>query len=106
MTAPYRELFLDTAPLNTASGHCPWCRADVRFIAGDPLAVCEACDATFATSIARVTEGRASMATGASSSAELRPPIEGVIAGRLKLLLLLAFELGLIAIFLFAIGRS
>src|SRR5262245_7532513 len=56
MSAPYREMFIETAPVRPGSGHCPWCRAAVDFNANERIAICPACDATFATSIARWTE--------------------------------------------------
>ena len=106
MTTPYRSLFIETDQVRAGAGHCPWCHAAVQFVTTDRMAVCDACDATFATSIALVTDGHESESPAASSSAELVPPIEGVATGRLVMAMLLAFELGLIAIFLFAIGRA
>lgn len=58
MDTPYRSLFVEPAPVRAGTGHCPWCHAAVQFVTTDRMAVCEACNATFATSIASVTEGR------------------------------------------------
>jgi hypothetical protein len=105
MMTPYREIFIESAPVETATGHCPWCRAVVEFVVRDRFSVCDACDATFATAIARVTEGRPRPPASASS-AEIALPVPRASTRMLGMLMFLVFELGLIAIFLFAIGRS
>lgn len=104
MTSPYRALFIEPLPEAPGAGHCPWCRATVSFNANSRLAVCHACDATFATSIASVTEAIEDEAGPFRGPIAWVVPVQGVVAGRIAMVLFFAFELALIVTFFAALS--
>jgi hypothetical protein len=61
--SPYRPAFLlgdPIEPRTQRAGYCPWCRAPVSFAAAARTAVCAACGAAYASSLALTTEKAAS----------------------------------------------